>query len=68
MLFYKESTKTNIKNLSANPKDLYRYSQDHDLIYEYSWMNGKFLAKLKFKNGEIIEPKYNIQLEEIPKQ
>jgi hypothetical protein len=31
-----------------------------DLIYDFTWMKGKFLARYKFKNGEIIE--------DIPKQ
>jgi hypothetical protein len=68
MMFYKESDKTNVKNLSDNPRDLYRYSQDHDLIYEYFWMNGAFLARHKFKNGEIVEPKKSITIEDVPNQ
>jgi hypothetical protein len=68
MFFYKKSAKTNPKNLSENPRDLYRYSQDHDLIFMYNWINGKFAGRYKLKNGEIIEPKHNIELEDIPDQ
>jgi hypothetical protein len=65
MFFYKESSKTNVKHLSANPKDLYRYSQNHDLIYQYMWINGKFVVKYRLKNGEIMEPGHDIKIEEV---
>lgn len=63
IVFYKASNKTNLKNLSENPRDLDRYSQDNDMILIYSWMNGKFLGKTKWKNGEIISPTGKIIVE-----
>lgn len=63
---YKKSAKTNLKNLTDNPRDLVRYSQTNDRIYEYVWTNGVFLVRRKIKNGEIIEPKYDIKVEDIP--
>ena len=64
--FYKESSKTNIKNLLANPRDLDRYSQGNDRIYDYYWRGGTFMSRFKIRNGEIIEPKADIKIEDIP--
>lgn len=54
--FYKASKFTNLKNLKEHPKDLDRYSNTEDYIYNYYWSQGTFLGRRKFKNGEIIEP------------
>jgi hypothetical protein len=63
IVFYKASNKTNLKNLSENPRDLDRYSQDNDMILIYYWVNGKFLGKTKWKNGEIFSPSSDIIVE-----
>lgn len=55
MTFYKESDITTPSKLIENPKLLYRYSQDHDLIYNFSWMKGKLVSKMKFENGKAVD-------------
>ncbi|MCC6723246.1 MAG: hypothetical protein IT258_01960, partial [Saprospiraceae bacterium] len=40
MLFYKRSSVTNVKHLVSHPRDLVRYSQNNDMLYEYSWQSG----------------------------
>lgn len=57
--FYRESSKTNIEHITENPRDLVRYSQSHDLLFDYSWSKGKFVARYKYKNGEMV-PKSDI--------
>ena len=59
IIFYRESSKTNIEHITKNSRDLVRYSQDHDLIYDYWWSNGEFVARSKYKNGEMV-PKSDI--------
>jgi hypothetical protein len=67
IIFYKESSETNRKNIIAYPRIIDRYSQEHDWIYQYSWSNGKFLLKWKIKNGEIIEPKEkDFEIKDLP--
>lgn len=68
MIFYKESSITNIGHLTANPRDLDRYSQNNDMIYDYNWTNnGKLFTRYKYKNGKIIEPETSdIKIEDIP--
>lgn len=67
MTFYKYSEETNVKNIIANPRVIDRYSQQHDLIYGYSWINGKLVSRMKWKNGEVVDPKGTITVEDIPK-
>lgn len=66
MIFYKESDQTNLKNILANRRIIDRYSQENDWIYCYKWSNGKFLSRWKIRNGEIIDPKNDIKVENIP--
>lgn len=66
LTFFKESSKTNLSNIMTNPRIIDRYSNDNDRIYEYHWSNGKFLSRWKIKNGEILEPKNDIIIEDIP--
>lgn len=54
MLFYKESGQTNIKHLKEHPKDIDRYSRDHDWIYEYSWLYEKFIGKKRLKREKLL--------------
>lgn len=51
MIFYKKSDKTNIESIAADRRLIDRYSQEHDLIYSYSWSKGQLVSKMKFKNG-----------------
>jgi len=64
IVFYKASDKTSLKNLSENPRDLVRYSQENDLILIYSWVKGKYLGKTRWKNGEIFSPVNDIVIEQ----
>ena len=67
MVFYKKSSITNIEHLAAHKRDLDRYSQNNDLVYSYYWTDGgKFRERYKYKNGEMVEPKSNIKVEDIP--
>ena len=56
MYFYKESRATNLIKIAENPRELDRYSRDHDLIFKYDWDDGKFRGRIKIKNGEQVEP------------
>lgn len=58
LTFYKYSNITNIEHLKANPRDIDRYSQDNDMIFDYNWSDGKFLLRKKIKNGRVVEPKH----------
>ncbi|RZK33466.1 MAG: hypothetical protein EOO90_32250 [Pedobacter sp.] len=51
---FKESKKLNIKNLMNNPRDFEKYS-DNEHVLTYRFLNGKFLSKDKYKNGESVE-------------
>ncbi|WP_421945961.1 hypothetical protein [Pedobacter sp.] len=64
LVFYKESSKTNVKHLKVHPRDLVRYSQDNDLIYIYYWNMNRPLIRNIWENGEIIEPKSDVIVEE----
>jgi len=55
MTFYKESDITNSSKLIEDPKLLDRYSQKQDLIYNFSWMKGKLVSKMKFENGKAVD-------------
>ncbi|MEO7047693.1 MAG: hypothetical protein ABI091_20510 [Ferruginibacter sp.] len=65
MVFYKESSETNLENIASHPKIIDRYSQEHDLVYDYTWSNGKFVYRYKFKNGEIIDPKNHVIVKDV---
>jgi hypothetical protein len=62
MIFYKESSKTNLEEIKLNPKSWDHYSNEHDRIFEYLWHKGKFAARYKLKNGLLIEPKTEVEL------
>lgn len=65
MYFYKETKYTNEKKIKENPRELDRYSQFNDLLFEYSWDSGESNGRFKFKNGEIVgekkQPKFTIK-------
>ena len=56
MIFYKESRYTNLIKIAENPRELDRYSVDHDLVFDYTWEDGKFDSRTEIKNGERIYP------------
>jgi hypothetical protein len=66
LAFYKKSDQTNIENISKNKRIIDRYSNEHDLLYRYFWYQGKFIMRYKYKDGEIIEPKNDIILKDMP--
>lgn len=53
--FYKETSKTNMESIRANPREVDRYSNEHDLVWGYTLQSDNFIKKEKIKNGEIIE-------------
>lgn len=67
MIFYKESSRTNIKNISENRREIDRYSQFHDWIFAYHLLyNGKY-NKVKIENGTQVsdKPEPKIVIKEI---
>ncbi len=66
MIFYKESDITNIRHLSENPRDLDRYSQDNDMIYNYIWFNGKLSMISEIKDGIVVNAKSEIKVGPAP--
>ena len=66
IVFYKESERTTLANITANKRIIDRYSQENDWIYSYRWSNGKFLSKWEIRDGELVDPKDNIIIENIP--
>lgn len=70
LAFYKKSDNTNEAHLKKFPKDLDRYSQRNDLLWQYTWYkNGNVLSGLKFSKGQIIYPfsEGKIRVEDIKK-
>ena len=53
--FYKETSKTNIESIRANPREVDRYSNEHDLVWGFTLQRNNFLRREKFKTGEVIE-------------
>lgn len=68
MIFYKASFETNTRNILSNPRVIDRYSQNHDLIYKYWWSNGRPRSTFKYKNGEVIDPKIDIEVSDVPEE
>ena len=64
ILFYKESAWTNEQNLKKNPRDLDRYANQYDWVYEYTWIDGNLRSRHVLKNGEIIEPGSDVRVED----
>lgn len=67
MGFYKESKITTLANIKSDSKIIYRYSQNHDLVLSFSWSKGKLVSRLKFKKDKVVEPEYDIKIQDIPK-
>jgi hypothetical protein len=55
MAFYKETSNTNIESIQANPREVDRYSNEHDLVWCFTLQRNNFLKKEKIKEGEVIE-------------
>lgn len=54
--FYKQSATTTRQNLKSNPRDLDRYSNEHDLRVMYKWEDRKPAGVFFYKNGTIVNP------------
>ena len=63
ILFYKHSSITNVKHLKSNPRDLYRYSQEHDAVYLYVFINNK-KSFYEYKNGKMMNPENEVIVED----
>jgi hypothetical protein len=55
IFFYKETSNTNIESIQANPREVDRYSNEHDLVWCFTLKRNNFLKKEKIKEGEVIE-------------
>jgi hypothetical protein len=53
--FYKETNKTNLEAIKRNPRELDRYSNQHDIVYYYAVKLNGSTVREKYKNGEVIE-------------
>jgi hypothetical protein len=51
IIFFNKTDKTNGEYLSINPKELDRYSIQHDRVLEYTWNSGDFLIKERYDNS-----------------
>lgn len=52
---YKKSRYTNNENIKNNPHDIYDYSQENDLMYQYRWSIGRGYNKETIKGKEYYE-------------
>ena len=64
--FYKETSKTNIESIRANPREVDRYSNEHDLVWSYTLQRNNFIERKKFKKGEVVETN-SIKIDKAPK-
>jgi hypothetical protein len=55
-----ESDKVELKN---HPD---RYYNQDNVIYDFTWLNGKFLSKTKYKDGEIVGEKNKVIIKDVP--
>ena len=53
--FYKETGRTNLDAIKRNPRELDRYSDQHDIVYYYAVKLNGSTVREKYKNGEVIE-------------
>lgn len=66
MLFYKKSHISNKTHLEDSPRDLDRYSQDNDWVYDFSWRGKrKEYVISKYKNGKIVDSKPKVMVSDI---
>jgi len=64
---YVESPHTNNAYLKENPRDLDRYSNQNDWIYQVDWVKGNFLMRKIVKDGDFL-PDKNLNKIEIIQQ
>lgn len=55
LYFYKETSKTNLVAIEQNPREIDRYSNDHDLVFYYAVKSNLEVERKKYKNGEVVE-------------
>lgn len=58
--FYKQTSKTNIESIKANPREVDRYSNQHDLVWSYTLQRNNFIKIEKIKDGDVVET--NVEL------
>lgn len=56
--FYRETARTNIEKINANPREVDRYSNQHDLVWGYTLLRNNFIKKEKFLNGEVVQTNF----------
>lgn len=61
--FFKASDETNLISLKQHPD---RYYNLNTTIYLYQWLDGKFMAREKYVDGSMIEPKSNVVIKDQP--
>lgn len=68
--FYKETKKTNLVEIKKNPREIDRFSNQHDLVYGYYLKINNDNKREKYKKGNVIEttekyiqtPKFKMKL------
>lgn len=61
--FFEATDDTDTIMLRNHPSRFYNLE---NLLYEYTWFKGKFMGRVKYKNGERIEPKSKVTIKDIP--
>jgi hypothetical protein len=51
MHFYKKSRATNLENLTRNPKDFLRHTEQDDIILSYHFGTGNKYGRVQYENG-----------------
>lgn len=72
LFFYKISKKTNSANWKKNPRDIDRYSNEHDFIFNYVISKNndstRSTSKFKYRNGKIKAQKGIILIQDAPQK
>jgi len=55
LYFYKESNKTNLRAINANPREVDRYSNFHDLVWRFTLLKNGSIIKEKMEDGNVVE-------------
>lgn len=55
LYFYKETNKTNLEAIKANPREVDRYSNFHDLVWRFTLLKNGSIVKERMKNGDVLE-------------
>ncbi|NNU34003.1 hypothetical protein HK413_07240 [Mucilaginibacter sp. S1162] len=63
MSFFEATDDTDTIMLKDHPSRFYNLE---NLLYEYTGFKGRFMGRIKYKNGERIEPKSKVTIKDIP--